>query len=58
MHKFKIIVKPLLGEKYAEGKKKEGRGTMPSLVANTSALVRTTCVRTHYVRTKKEYCQV
>ena len=72
MHKFKIVVKPLLGEKYVEGKKKdigaprggahlfiahalcvhriaekskwkeEEKRKMPSLVANTSALARTT----------------
>ena len=32
------------------GRKEEER-IMPSLVAITSALARTTCVRTHYVRT-------
>ena len=42
MQKFKIIVKPLLGEKYMEGKKerkkerKKKEGIMPSLVATTS----------------------
>ena len=56
MQKFKIIGKPLLGEKYVEGKKEEeeGRkeeGIMPSLVATISALARTTYVRMHYVRT-------
>ena len=49
MQKFKIIGKPLLGEKYVEGKKKEG--IMPSLVATTSALSRTTCMRMRSVRT-------
>ena len=47
--------KPLLGEKYVEGKKerrkKKKERVMPSLVATTSALARTTCVRKHYVRT-------
>ena len=39
MQKFKLIGKPLLGEKYVEGKKKEEKKRiMPSLVA------------THYVR--------
>ena len=56
MQKFKIVGNPLLGEKYVEGKKKkkteeEGR-IMPSLAATTSALARTTCVRTHFVSTK------
>ena len=49
MQKLKIIGKPLLGEKNVEGKKEEK--IMPSLVATTSALVRTTCVQTHYIRT-------
>ena len=35
-----------------ERKLKEER-IMPSLVATTSALASTTCVRTHYVRTNK-----
>ena len=48
MQKFKIIGKPLLGEKNVEGKKKERR--MQSLVATTSALARTMCVRTNVVR--------
>ena len=55
MQKFKIIGKPLLGEKYVEGrkerKKKEGRRIMPSLVAITSASARTTFVRVHFART-------
>ena len=52
MQKFKIIGKPLLGEKYVEGrKKKEKRRIMPSLVATTSALACKTCVRTNFVRT-------
>ena len=53
MQKFKIIGKPLLGEKYAEGKKEEEgrRRIMPSLVATTSASTRTMFVRTHSART-------
>ena len=43
MQKFKIIGKPLLGEKYVEGKKKKDERRkkeriMPFLVATTSAL--------------------
>ena len=43
---FNFLGKPLLGEKYVEGKKKkeEERRIMPSLLA-------TMCVCTHYVRT-------
>ena len=54
MHKFKIIGKPLLGEKYAEGKKerrkKKRRIIMPSLVATMSALTHTHNVRAHALR--------
>ena len=55
-HDYFIVFlgKPLLGEKYGEGKrrkrKKEER-IMTSLVATTSALARKPCVSTHYVRT-------
>ena len=41
MQKLKLIGKPLLGEKYVEGKKKERKNNQ-SLVATTSALARTT----------------
>ena len=51
MQKFKIIGKPLLGEKYVEGKKEEEERIMPILVATTSALAWKPCVSTHYVRT-------
>ena len=54
MQKLKLIGKPLLGEKYVEGKKKEER-IMPSLVATTSALARTTCVHTQYFRNNFVY---
>ena len=47
MQKFKIIGKPLLGEKYVEGKKKKKE---KSLVATTSALARTHNVRAHALR--------
>ena len=47
---FNFLGKPLLGEKYVEGKKKEER-IMPSLVATTSTPARKPFVRTHYVRT-------
>ena len=54
MEKFKIVGNPLPAGKWTERKKeKERRRLMPSLVATTSALAHTTCVRTHYVRTKK-----
>ena len=50
MQKFKIISKPLLREKYVEGKtekrrkkKKKEERIMPSLVTTMSALARTTC---------------
>ena len=33
MQKFKIVGKPLLGEKQVEGKKEKERRIMPSLVA-------------------------
>ena len=60
MQNFKIIGKPLLGEKYVEERKrKKEERIMPSLVATTSALARTTCVRMHYVRTNERvfiYC--
>ena len=46
MQKFTIIGKPLLQEKYVEGKKKEGRRIMQSLVATT----RTHNVRAHALR--------
>ena len=49
---FNFLGKPLLGEKYAHGKKKEEETIMPSLVATLSAPARTTCVRKHFVRTK------
>ena len=54
---FNFLGKPLLGEKYVEGKKerkkkKKKERIMPSLVATTSALARKPCVSTHYVRTK------
>ena len=53
MQKFKIIGKPLLGEKYVHGRrKKEEERMMPSLVATTSASARTTFVRTHFALTK------
>ena len=48
MQKFKIIGR----EKYVHGRRKEEERIMPSLVATMSALARTMCVRTHYVRTK------
>ena len=50
---FNFLGKPLLGEKYVHGKKKKERRRriMPSLVATTSTLARTKCVRTHFVRT-------
>ena len=48
---FNFLGKPLLGEKYLEGKKKEKerrkRRIMPSLVATTSALAWKPCVSTH-----------
>ena len=48
MQKFKILGKPLQGEKYMEGKKEEEEGRiMPSLLAAMSALAHTTCVRTN-----------
>ena len=51
MQKFKIVGKPLLGEKYVEGKKKKKeRKIMPSLVVTTSALARTHNVRAHTLR--------
>ena len=37
-------------EKEKEEGRKEEEGIMPSLVATTSALARTTCVSMHYVR--------
>ena len=43
-----FLGKPLLGEKFVEGKR---RRIMPSLVATTSALAFTMCVRTHSIRT-------
>ena len=46
---FNFLGKPLLGEKYVEGKKE--RRIMPSLVATTSTPARKPFVRTHYVRT-------
>ena len=51
---FNFLGKPLLVEKYVEGKRKkeEEERIMPSLVATTSALARKLCVSTHYVRTK------
>ena len=52
---FNFLGKPLLGEKNVHGrrrKKKKEERIMPSLVATTSALARTTCVGTHSVRTK------
>ena len=51
---FNFLGKPLLGEKYVEGRrrKKEERTIMPSLVATTSTPARKPFVRTHYVRTK------
>ena len=36
-------------------KKKKKERIMPSLVATTSTLAPTTCVRTHYVRTNIDY---
>ena len=49
---FNFLGKPLLGEKYVEGKRrKKERRIMPSLVATTSAPARKPFVRTHYVRT-------
>ena len=57
MQKFKIIGKPLLGEKYMHGRrKKEEERIMPSLVATTSARARTTFVRTHFARTNFVLC--
>ena len=54
--KFKIIGKPILGKKYVEGRRKkeekERKRIMPSLVATTSALARTTCMHMRYVHTK------
>ena len=54
---FYFLGKPLLGEKYVEGRrkqerKKEGRRRriMPSLVATTSTPARKPFVRTHYTR--------
>ena len=47
--KFKIMGKPLLEEKYVEGEKKER--IMSSLVATTSTLKCTMCLRMHSVRT-------
>ena len=52
MQKFKIIGKPLLGEKYVKGKKKEKEERiMPSLVVTTFALTRT-CARTTFAPIK------
>ena len=48
---FNFLGKHLLGEKNVHGKKKKKVRKMPSLVATTSALARTTCMRTHYVHT-------
>ena len=48
MQKFKIIGKPLLGEKYVEGKKEEER-IMPNLVNTTSALAHTHNVFAHAI---------
>ena len=49
---FNFLGKPLSGEKYVEAKKKKKQERiMPSLVATTSALARTMCVRTHSIRT-------
>ena len=39
---FNFLGKPLLVEKYVEGKKKKEERIMPSLVATTSASARTT----------------
>ena len=47
---FNFLGKPLLGEKYVEGKRRKRR-IMPSLVATTSTPARKPFVRTHYVRT-------
>ena len=60
---FNFLGKPLLGEKYVEGrrkkkKKKEEERIMPSLVATTSALAWKPCVSTHYVRTNKMDAQI
>ena len=40
-------------KKEKKKEKRKERRIMPSLVATTSALARTTCVSTHYVRTIK-----
>ena len=49
---FNFLGKPLLGEKYVEGKKKKKkkeRRIMPSLVATTSALAcKRACARTSF----------
>ena len=48
---FNFLGKPLLVEKYVQGKKEEEETIMPSLVATTSTPARKPFVRTHYVRT-------
>ena len=40
-----FLVKPLLGEKYVEGKRRKKERIMPSLVATMSTLARSTCMR-------------
>ena len=50
-HNFNFLGKPLLGEKYVEGKKKKKERIMPSLVATTSTPARKPFVRTHSART-------
>ena len=48
---FNFLGKPLLVEKYVEGRKRRRKKIMPSLVATTYALARKPYVITHYVRT-------
>ena len=50
---FNFLGKPLLGEKYVEGRRKKERRIMPSLVATMSASARTMFVRTHFAWTNR-----
>ena len=56
---FKFLGKPLLGEKYVEGKKKERKKKERRRKNNakfSGHYVRTTCVCKHYVRTNISVC--
>ena len=54
---FQLPRQPHSGRKIRAWKKKEER-IMPSLLATTSALTCTPCVRTHYIRTKISFHQL